>query len=42
VGVGTATFADPRACWRGGEELERWCDTHGTKAVADLIGAIHG
>jgi dihydroorotate dehydrogenase (NAD+) catalytic subunit len=42
VGVGTATFADPRACWRISEELERWCDAHGTKAVADLIGAIHG
>lgn len=42
VGVGTASFADPRACWRVAEELERWCDAHGTKAVADLIGAIHG
>lgn len=42
VGVGTATFADPRACWRVAAELERWCDAHGTKAVAELIGAIHG
>jgi dihydroorotate dehydrogenase (NAD+) catalytic subunit len=42
VGVGTATFADPRACWRVGQEVGRWCDAHGTKAVAELIGAIHG
>jgi dihydroorotate dehydrogenase (NAD+) catalytic subunit len=42
VGVGTATFADPRACWRVAEELAQWCDAHGTDAVADLIGAIHG
>lgn len=42
VGVGTATFADPRACWRVADELTQWCDAHGTDAVADLIGAIHG
>ena len=42
VGVGTATFGDPRACWRVAAELAQWCDAHGTNAVADLIGAIHG
>jgi dihydroorotate dehydrogenase (NAD+) catalytic subunit len=41
VGVGTATYADPRACWRVAGEVAQWCDTHGVKAVADLIGAIH-
>ena len=40
VGVGTATFDDPRACWRVAGELTQWCDAHGTKAVADLIGAV--
>jgi dihydroorotate dehydrogenase (NAD+) catalytic subunit len=42
VGIGTATFADPRACWRIGAEVERWCEDHGVGAVADLIGAVHG
>lgn len=42
VGVGTATFGDPRACWRVAAELAQWCSAHGTKAVAELIGAIDG
>jgi dihydroorotate dehydrogenase (NAD+) catalytic subunit len=40
VGVGTATFADPRATLRIVEELERWCATHGIARVADLIGQL--
>ena len=42
VGVGTATFADPRACWRVGAEVQGWCADHGVGAVAELIGAVHG
>jgi dihydroorotate dehydrogenase (NAD+) catalytic subunit len=42
VAVGTATFADPRACWKVAEGLQRWCGAHGVRAVADLIGAGHG
>jgi dihydroorotate dehydrogenase (NAD+) catalytic subunit len=41
VGIGTATFADPRACWRVAEGLASWCDDHGVEAVAELIGAVH-
>jgi dihydroorotate dehydrogenase (NAD+) catalytic subunit len=41
VGVGTATFADPRACWRIAGELEQWCHAHGVVAVPELIGAVH-
>jgi dihydroorotate dehydrogenase (NAD+) catalytic subunit len=40
VGVGTATFADPRACWRVQEEIVRWCEDRGVGAVAELIGAV--
>ena len=42
VQVGTATFADPRACWRVQRELARWCDDHGVATVAELTGAVHG
>lgn len=38
VGVGTATFRDPRACWRVQEELVRWCAHHGVDTVAELTG----
>jgi dihydroorotate dehydrogenase (NAD+) catalytic subunit len=42
VGVGTATFADPRACWRVQDEVASWCESHGVRAVAELIGAAGG
>ena len=42
VGVGTATFADPRACWRVQDEISKWCHDRGVRAVAELIGAVHG
>jgi dihydroorotate dehydrogenase (NAD+) catalytic subunit len=42
VEVGTATFADPRACWRVLDEVAEWCDVHGVRAVAELIGGVHG
>jgi dihydroorotate dehydrogenase (NAD+) catalytic subunit len=43
VGVGTATFHDPRAPQRIAEELIRWCRRHGVSRAADLVGALeHG
>ena len=41
VGVGTASFADPRACWRIGDEIETWCVANGVAAVDELIGDVH-
>ncbi len=40
VGVGTATFAEPRATLRILGELDRWCQHHGVAAVRELIGAM--
>lgn len=40
VGVGTATFADPRAALRILDGLQRWCARHGVARVADLSGAL--
>jgi dihydroorotate dehydrogenase (NAD+) catalytic subunit len=40
VGVGTATFLDPRAPLRIAEELVAWCADHGVGRVADLTGAL--
>ncbi len=36
VGVGTATFHDPRAALRIGEELVAWCSAHGVERVSEL------
>lgn len=40
VGVGTATFADPRATRRIADELSRWCARNGVSRVRDLTGAM--
>jgi dihydroorotate dehydrogenase (NAD+) catalytic subunit len=40
VGVGTATFAEPRATLRILDELCGWCQHHGVVAVRELIGAM--
>jgi dihydroorotate dehydrogenase (NAD+) catalytic subunit len=40
VGVGTATFRDPRATLRIVAELEDWCARHDVARVRDLIGGI--
>ena len=40
VGIGTATFADPRAPLRVLHELEAWCDHHGVTRVTELTGAL--
>lgn len=40
VGVGTATFAQPRATLRIVDELRAWCARHGVTRVRELIGAL--
>jgi dihydroorotate dehydrogenase (NAD+) catalytic subunit len=40
VGVGTATFHDPRASLRILDELTQWCAEHGINRVADLTSAL--
>lgn len=40
VGVGTASFADPRATLRIVEEVDRWCARRGVARVAELIGKL--
>ncbi|HEY5013386.1 MAG TPA: dihydroorotate dehydrogenase [Acidimicrobiia bacterium] len=40
VGVGTATFAEPRATLRIVGEIAEWCRTHGVARVADLVGKL--
>jgi dihydroorotate dehydrogenase (NAD+) catalytic subunit len=40
VGVGTATFFDPRAPERIATEFTRWCAAHGVARSADLVGGL--
>ncbi|MDP9135492.1 MAG: hypothetical protein M3N56_11775, partial [Actinomycetota bacterium] len=40
VGVGTATFAEPRATLRILTELIAWCAAHGVRSVRELTGAM--
>jgi dihydroorotate dehydrogenase (NAD+) catalytic subunit len=40
VGVGTATFLDPRATLRIVEELAAWCAHNGVARARDLTGAL--
>jgi dihydroorotate dehydrogenase (NAD+) catalytic subunit len=40
VGIGTATFHDPRASLRVLDELVHWCATRGIASVAELTGAL--
>jgi dihydroorotate dehydrogenase (NAD+) catalytic subunit len=40
VGVGTATFADPRAMLRILDELAAWCAANGVANVRDLTGGL--
>jgi dihydroorotate dehydrogenase (NAD+) catalytic subunit len=40
VGVGTATFAEPRAPLRIVREMETWCAANGVSRVRDLIGGL--
>jgi len=41
VQVGTATFADPRACFKIANELENWANERKIGALADLTGRAH-
>jgi dihydroorotate dehydrogenase (NAD+) catalytic subunit len=40
VGVGTATFAEPRAMLRILDELVKWCERHDVDRIATLTGAM--
>ncbi|HYH52260.1 MAG TPA: dihydroorotate dehydrogenase [Acidimicrobiia bacterium] len=40
VGVGTATFFDPRAAEQVAAGLARWCADHGVSRSADLVGGL--
>jgi dihydroorotate dehydrogenase (NAD+) catalytic subunit len=40
VGVGTVTFAEPRAAVRILRELRAWCTRHGVTAVRELTGGM--
>jgi dihydroorotate dehydrogenase (NAD+) catalytic subunit len=40
IGVGTATFHDPRAPLRVLDELLGWCATHGVARVGELTGGL--
>jgi dihydroorotate dehydrogenase (NAD+) catalytic subunit len=40
VGVGTATFADPRAALRIAREMEGWCAANNIGRVRDLMGGV--
>jgi dihydroorotate dehydrogenase (NAD+) catalytic subunit len=40
VEVGTASFADPRACEQLVEALERWCASEKVLKISDLQGSL--
>ncbi len=40
VGVGTATFAEPRATLRIVEEMRAWCAANDVTDVRTLIGGV--
>lgn len=40
VGVGTATFADPRATLRIAREMQKWCAVNRVHRVRELIGGL--
>jgi dihydroorotate dehydrogenase (NAD+) catalytic subunit len=41
VQVGTATFADPRACFKIAVELSEWAARHGLSDIGSLTGLAH-
>lgn len=40
VGVGTAAMRDPRLPARLVRDLGRWCERHGVRAIADVVGTL--
>ena len=40
VGVGTATFADPRVPLKIAQDLARWCSRHSVHKVRELTGGL--
>ena len=40
VGVGTAALEDPRLPGRLVKGLRRWCERHGVRSIAELVGAL--
>ncbi len=40
VAVGTATFSDPKATRRVGNEVAAWCASHDVTRVTDLVGTV--
>jgi dihydroorotate dehydrogenase (NAD+) catalytic subunit len=40
VGVGTAALEDPRLPERLVRDLRRWCERHGVRSIAELVGAL--
>jgi dihydroorotate dehydrogenase (NAD+) catalytic subunit len=41
VQVGTATFADPRSCFKIAQELEKWANERKIEVLAGLTGRAH-
>ena len=39
VQVGTATFANPRACANLVRDLEKWCRSAGVSSIREIVGA---
>lgn len=40
VAIGTAALRDPRAPRRIARDLDRWCERHGVRTIADLRGTL--
>jgi dihydroorotate dehydrogenase (NAD+) catalytic subunit len=40
VGIGTAAMRDPRAPARITRALDRWCEAHGVRSIADVRGRL--
>jgi dihydroorotate dehydrogenase (NAD+) catalytic subunit len=40
VGVGTATFAEPRATLRIVDEMRSWCAANGVTDIRTVIGGV--
>jgi dihydroorotate dehydrogenase (NAD+) catalytic subunit len=40
VGIGTAALRDPRLPARVARDLESWCERHGVKTIAEIVGTL--